>query len=390
LVRRSLVEAVGRFDTSLAKSADWDLWQRIARTGAEFGAVRDVLAFYRIRPNAASQEGLPLFLDGMRVLRQGHSPDPRVPNPDPLHARGEAPELVRTQEFYLLCWCAGLMLGRGEDARRLLALVPGDDYPELDAKAVAQCIYESAPLPSGQSPASWESLWPRVERGLEELLTALERHTGAPELQRKATHELKRLILKSNPTWRLVIEEFEEGWKRQTALAEDFRRRIVALEEQLDRAVRGAAVAEDLRRRVAELDEELAQARRCSDPVREKSPDARQVEQVEQEMLRQQALVAALVGRVDRLGQSWEAWQELSDRQQTLIEALAARVDRLDQNRKAWQELSYRLESVLSEQRAYVDALALQLRKLESSFWIRAGKRLGFVGARTPDSEKRG
>ena len=34
IVRRSLVEIVGGFDTSLRTCEDWDLWQRIARTGA--------------------------------------------------------------------------------------------------------------------------------------------------------------------------------------------------------------------------------------------------------------------------------------------------------------------------------------------------------------------
>jgi len=230
LVRRSLVEAVGRFDTSLRKSADWDLWQRIARTGAQFGAVREVLAFYRTRPNAASLEAVPLFEDGMRVLQQGHSPDPRVPNPHPLHAQGEPPELVRTQEFYLLCWCAGLMLGNGQDARSLFALVHGDDYPELHPEAVARCIFDAAPLPTGQPPAAWETMWPRLDWRIQELLVALERQTRAPHVAARATDELKRLILRHSPMWHAIVIEFEDAAKRDAARAEELQHRLERLE----------------------------------------------------------------------------------------------------------------------------------------------------------------
>ncbi len=382
LVRRSLVEAVGRFDTSLRKSADWDLWQRIARTGAQFGAVREVLAFYRMRPNAASLEAVPLFEDGMRVLKQGHSPDPRVSNPDPQHASGEAPELVRTQEFYLLCWCAGLMLGSGQDPRRLFELVPGDDYPELDAEAVARCIFESAPLPSSQPPAAWEKLWPRLELGIKDLFAALERQTGAPDLGRSGIHELKRLILRNAPTWRPVFDEFEEAAKREAAegnslrhraaaleeqlaraareavLAEDLRQRAAALEEQLAHAAREAVLAEDLRRRVAALEEQLAHADRRRDLLQEeKAREGGRAAQLQQEVLRQQGLLGSFQERLRSLEE------------------------------QRWMELASKLESAIEGQRASFDALALEMRNLERSFWWRVGRRLGFIGVTTRESD---
>ena len=202
-----MVEKVGKFDTSLRTSPDWDLWQRIARTGARFGAVREVLAFYRMSPNAASLDACQLFNDGMRVLRQGHVPDPRVPNSHPDHEKGEPPEQVRTQEFYLLSWCAGLMLGAGKDARPLVELVGEDHYPELYPDAVAQCLFESTPLPTCQSPRAWERLWPELQGRVEDFLVALEKQSMAPELALRATRSLKRMILKSSPMWSLVSDE---------------------------------------------------------------------------------------------------------------------------------------------------------------------------------------
>jgi glycosyltransferase involved in cell wall biosynthesis len=43
MVCRSIVEDVRGFDSSLQMCEDWDLWQRIARAGACFGALREVL-----------------------------------------------------------------------------------------------------------------------------------------------------------------------------------------------------------------------------------------------------------------------------------------------------------------------------------------------------------
>lgn len=54
LVPRALVERVGRFEVSLRSCEDWDLWVRIALTGAQFVAVPGVGAHYRISPGSMS------------------------------------------------------------------------------------------------------------------------------------------------------------------------------------------------------------------------------------------------------------------------------------------------------------------------------------------------
>lgn len=207
LVRAELVREVGMFDTSLRTSPDWDLWQRVARAGAKFGAVREVLAFYRMTSHGASLDAHQLFKDGIRVLKQGQTADPRVPRPHPDHAQGAADERLETQEFYLLCWCAGLLLGTGLDARPLLKTAGEDRFPELYPDAVAQCVFESVPLPTCQPPRGWEQLWPAVRGRVSDFLTALEAQSKAPDLARLAMSRLKRLILQSSPTWDLFVEE---------------------------------------------------------------------------------------------------------------------------------------------------------------------------------------
>jgi glycosyltransferase involved in cell wall biosynthesis len=72
VVRKSIVESVGGFDTSLRTCEDWDLWQRIARTGARFfGESQEVLALYRVLPTSASMDALQMLQDGLRVIARG-------------------------------------------------------------------------------------------------------------------------------------------------------------------------------------------------------------------------------------------------------------------------------------------------------------------------------
>lgn len=120
IVRRSIVVSLGGFDTSLTTCEDWDLWQRIARTGVRFGAVHEVLSLYRMRPGSASNNGFRLFIDGLRVIERGHSSDSRVPNPRPENANGLPVTQLPTAMFNHMCWCAGIFLGLGRDARHLL------------------------------------------------------------------------------------------------------------------------------------------------------------------------------------------------------------------------------------------------------------------------------
>lgn len=245
IVRRSLVDAVGRFDPSLRTSPDWDLWQRIARAGARFGAVPDVLAFYRMSPRGASLDACQLFRDGLRVLRQGHAPDDRVASPHPEHALGAPAEGVRTQQFYLLAWCAGLLIGSGRDARPLLGLVRDEDFPELSPDAVAQCLYDSALLPACQAPSAWDAAWLRLRPSIVDFLAALEAQAGAPELAIQASRGLRQRILRSSSAWSLVADELndirsllQDDPRRADTQALEAGREIEALREEVEAQAR--------------------------------------------------------------------------------------------------------------------------------------------------------
>jgi glycosyltransferase involved in cell wall biosynthesis len=57
VIEKELVVELGGFDPSLQTCEDWDLWQRVARTGAVFVGVREELAFYRSRYLSLSTDG---------------------------------------------------------------------------------------------------------------------------------------------------------------------------------------------------------------------------------------------------------------------------------------------------------------------------------------------
>ncbi len=188
LVRKSLAQEVGGFDVELCTSEDWDFWQRIARLGARFGAVRDVLAFYHMRPGSASKQARQMLVDAMKVLERGHAPDPRVPRPHPVYPDGmeKDPETLVFQRSYFLCFSAGLIVGAKGDARPLLQLMRGETNPLLEPYFVADWMVSAAIDASGRPVGEWALAWREAEPHATDFLEALESHADAPGVARRA------------------------------------------------------------------------------------------------------------------------------------------------------------------------------------------------------------
>ncbi len=195
VVRRRLVVEVGGFDASLRTCADWDLWQRVARMGARFARIPDVLAYYRLRPDSASANARQVLSDGLRVIDQGHSRDPRVPRPHPAYAPGIAHERLSTARLGFVCWPAALLLAGGEDVRATLTAVAEDIAPDLEARDVAASIFRAVLVSARQPPGAWPTLWPTLECRLDDFLAALEAQAKAPGLARRSRTALERLVV---------------------------------------------------------------------------------------------------------------------------------------------------------------------------------------------------
>ena len=384
IVRRSLVALVGSFDTSLKKSPDWDLWQRIARTGAQFGTVREVLAYYRMQPNSASLDARQLLRDGLRVLAQGHAPDPRVRNPHPSHAQGLPREQMPEQQYYLLSWCAGLMIGRGEDPRSLLDLIDNRSPRALYPDAIAQCVFDAAPLATCQSAHAWDELWPKLENLIDEFFTALEAHAKTGELAACASLRFKQLLLANSPVWgavmddvqrhRAVLTEDRDNWRR---LAEQHAETLASANETIERLEHGHKSLQDERDQWQTLAaQHQSTVEVLTAAVQHGEHDKRLVEAERDNWLQlandRQNAMQALTAAQEQLEhdkqlaeQERETWLRLANERQTALEGLTAAVQQLEHDKRLVEGERENWLQQANERQNAIHALSASREQLE-------------------------
>ncbi|MEZ4590868.1 MAG: glycosyltransferase [Chloroflexota bacterium] len=216
IVRHELATAVGGFDPAVRSNQDWDFWQRVARTGAQFGRVPEVLGYYRIRAGSISSSNpVTFFADGLAVIAQGHTVDARVAHLQPVHAAGRNPADMAQVRLMWVCWSAGLLLGRGQDPRVLLAQLGEDHWPEFDAYGLVHCLFRAVAIGRGETFGRWSALWPELERPIQQFLGAFAAQAQAPDLARAAQRHLERLVLEHAPqarplaiggTWAVAVQ----------------------------------------------------------------------------------------------------------------------------------------------------------------------------------------
>jgi SAM-dependent methyltransferase len=203
LVPRSLVNSLGPFNTAMRSCEDWALWQRIARTGARFGIVQEVLAAYRTRPNSLSRNGQQLLKDGIQVLHQGHGSDLQAIPAHPVYPNGLPQEYLAKNKFDLLCACAGYLIGGGNDARPLLEQLRGETCPTLKPQEVAQCVLIHALVSASCPRGEWPSVWAACQKLFHDFLVALESHSGTPNLTRPTLALAQKYLVQfmNGPHW---------------------------------------------------------------------------------------------------------------------------------------------------------------------------------------------
>ncbi|MEN8131395.1 MAG: glycosyltransferase [Pseudomonadota bacterium] len=197
MVRRSLAIEIGGFDTSLVTCADWDFWQRVARTGSRLGTVAEVLAFYRMRPGSSSSNAERVLQDGITVIRRGYSHDPRVLHPHPDYRDGLSSHDLPEALFRHALWPASLLFSQGRDALDLLAVMDDEQAPGLCPETVAKGLFDCIPLAAADTIAAWPALWPELNERLKDYLVAVEAKSGVLNLAARAERRLEQLILES-------------------------------------------------------------------------------------------------------------------------------------------------------------------------------------------------
>jgi glycosyltransferase involved in cell wall biosynthesis len=157
MIARHCLEDLGGFDTRLRTCEDWDLWQRLAFTGARFAPVPGLYAFYRLRPGSLSADVPQLFADGARIIGNGFRPG----NQD--EAEEEAAALA-----YFAFWCRAVRAGQRRPPladRPSLPLLPA-----RDAKVIALTVVEALCTGRACTPATFARNWQDTERLLHPLL----------------------------------------------------------------------------------------------------------------------------------------------------------------------------------------------------------------------------
>lgn len=178
MVRRQLVLEVGGFDEELKSAEDWDLWQRIARTGARFCQIDDVVAYYQSQPGSLSKRIGELARNTLKVMQRGHEPDPRVPNPHPDFARGAAPDSLGYLQLNFILWSAARDIASGGEGVWLLELLNPEIIAETDLEPdhvgsmLAQGMADLLSVQPAALAPRWGEFGPKLARLLGQVYAA--------------------------------------------------------------------------------------------------------------------------------------------------------------------------------------------------------------------------
>ena len=179
MVRRDAVTAAGGFDRSVSICQDWDLWQRLARSGLSFSAVGGHMVDVRMRPGSLSSDSLNLCREGLVMIERGFGPDPRVTNAHPGHINGESVSGLTAARAYYLLWSLGNAIGRGENIEPLLRLAETCFEPTPDMHGATATFVDGLLIGAGKRLDGWNDLWPGVAPAFDRLIEWLNGRSGA-------------------------------------------------------------------------------------------------------------------------------------------------------------------------------------------------------------------
>jgi peptidoglycan/xylan/chitin deacetylase (PgdA/CDA1 family)/GT2 family glycosyltransferase len=195
VVRKTCVEAVGLFDPVLCTCEEWDLWQRLARSGTKFGVLPEVLAYYRMRPNSASTHAQSMILDGLRVIEQGHTSDPRVQHSVAKYAAGRVAEKLPIARLHYLLWIASLAIVNEESPEFIFSEVPQQPIAELEPFILAGWIFPVLFEARYTHETRANQLWMKYAQPIDSLLMRLETHLNMTGLAQRVLIHLDRQVL---------------------------------------------------------------------------------------------------------------------------------------------------------------------------------------------------
>jgi hypothetical protein len=173
---RKLLLDLGGFDTTLVTSEDWDLWLRIARSGARFVGVPEGLAYYRARPGSATSRYLQMIADLRAVMARAQVKDPRVESPHPRYAEGVRIPNAESRVLASALLLAGVECVNGRPGAP--ALDPLEPLPDCSGTIEDNCNALLHGLIFTRPAFAVAAVWDQLEPHLLDVCTRLQRASG--------------------------------------------------------------------------------------------------------------------------------------------------------------------------------------------------------------------
>jgi len=182
ILSREAFDDAGGFDPALATSEDWDLWLRVARTGAAFIGVPRPLAFYRLEAGAPRRDPVRTVRDAQQVVRQARRPDARLRRVAERFAAGDTRNDLVTATTALTLYFAGVSAGAGISPADVL--VTQDQWPDFSdervARDAARDIEAGLAVGARRPHTALRECWSALQPGLAEIIQVCERRGSRP------------------------------------------------------------------------------------------------------------------------------------------------------------------------------------------------------------------
>ncbi|WGR97253.1 glycosyltransferase [Bradyrhizobium sp. ISRA443] len=198
LVKRSAVMRAGGFDANLRTCEEWDLWQRIARTGGNWIHVDELLSYYWSSEHSLSSDVQQMLADGNAVIARGFSTDRRVENAAPEHQNGASAAFGRSQaaaHAYFALWCCGIDCARGNRSGLSRAVLADIPQSTTAADQIAYSLLDSVSVGARATPARLAGRWREFGEHVTELITAIGKVWSDPAEARKIQYRFERILL---------------------------------------------------------------------------------------------------------------------------------------------------------------------------------------------------
>jgi hypothetical protein len=185
LVEREAVLAIGGFDPMLRTCEDWDLWQRIARSGRPWAHVDEALSYYRASDHSLSQDVGQMLADARIVIDRGSS------GQDPSLSRGEA----ALAYAYFALWCGAFDCGRGGSGEIALSWISGLPAITDAVDPIVEVLFDALTVGARVHPDQMAAGWPGYGAGIARFIAALGDRIGDAGFARHIQYRLERMIL---------------------------------------------------------------------------------------------------------------------------------------------------------------------------------------------------